>query len=92
MPNQASSVASQMGLQIQQYKVTSCEKAEPPTGAEGKNWYRYVVDNGRSQITAYCQGTKKQVNAHTSDFVEKLNARLSSTRSPYWAPARSKKS
>lgn len=92
MPNPATTVTSPAGLQIQQYEVTSCEKADPPSGAEGKNWYRYVVDNGRSEITAYCQGTKKQVIAHTSDFVEKLNARLSSTRSPYWAPARSKKS
>lgn len=70
---------------IAEYKLINIEKTKSPTGDDDGKWYKYVVDNGRSEITAYCRGNKKEVQQETSRFVKQLNERMASARSPYWA-------
>lgn len=57
------------------YEVVSIEKTEPPAGAEGSDWYRYVVKSPRSTITGSRRGSRQQVRRHAEDFAAELNAR-----------------
>jgi hypothetical protein len=71
------------------YRVARIERIDMPDGGEGKNWYRYILENGRSTITGQRRGSKEDVVAHAERYAQQLNARGFSGQS-VWTP-RSKK-
>lgn len=71
------------------YRVARIERIDVPDGGEGKNWYRYILDNGRSTITGQRRGSKEDVVAHAERYAQQLNTRGFSGQS-VWTP-RSKK-
>ena len=56
------------------YSVASVDKTEMPA-QDGADWYRYVVDDGRSTITGFRCGSRSEVAAYALEFAERLNAR-----------------
>jgi hypothetical protein len=76
---------------IRHYKVTSVVKAKAPGGADG-NWYRYVLEGGRSPITGLRRGTLKEVTEHAKRCAADLNERNSGRSPSAWAPRKSKQS
>jgi hypothetical protein len=67
------------------FKVARVEKTSAPDGSSGHNWYRYVLDNGRSTITGQRSGTLKEVQAHAARCAEQINARGFGSQS-LWSP------
>jgi hypothetical protein len=63
------------GSKPRPYKVVRVEKTLMPEGGGGQNWYRYVLDNGRSTITGQRNGSLKDVTAYANQYAEQLNAR-----------------
>jgi len=57
------------------YRVLNVEKIDTPEGLEGNNWYRYVIDIGRSTIEGKKAGTLKLVKEHADAVVEDINSR-----------------
>lgn len=71
------------------FEVASIEKTATPDGSDG-SWYRYVLENGRSTVTGYRRGTRKQVAEYANRTAEELNERRGSNGRSVWAPRRSK--
>ncbi|WP_455204349.1 hypothetical protein [Kaarinaea lacus] len=67
-------------LIIKQYSVVSVEKTKPPVGAEGDNWYRYVVARDDSQIVGSMRGSLQQVTTYAREFVDNLNNRATTNK------------
>jgi len=59
------------------FEMTSLEKAEPPSGTEGKNWYKYVINQGPNEIIGYRQGSLRAVTQAVQDIIVNLNQRRS---------------
>lgn len=57
------------------FNLTAIEKTAPPDGGANGVWYRYVLENGKSTITGYRQGSKEQVMRYARDFAADVNAR-----------------
>jgi hypothetical protein len=57
------------------FRVARVEKADMPDGGRGQHWYKYVLDNGHSQITGQRKGSLKDVTAHATRYAEQLNTR-----------------
>jgi hypothetical protein len=76
---------------IRNYKVTSVAKTKAPEGADG-NWYRYVLEGGRSPITGIRRGTLKEVTDHAKRCAADLNERNSGRSPSAWAPRKAKQS
>jgi hypothetical protein len=57
------------------YAVAQVERISAPEGAPGQNWYRYVLDNGRSHIVGQRSGSLKDVTAHAQLYATQLNSR-----------------
>lgn len=73
------------------YKVVSVEKTDPPEGADGGNWYRYVVGRGdSSSLVGSRRGTLKQVTEHAETLADDLNARSGRKGKSVWAPRQQK--
>ena len=62
------------------FELTSILEAEPPTGAEGNDWHRYVITQGDSTIVGYRQGTQRGVKLAVEEIVVQLNERRLGTR------------
>lgn len=72
-----------------QFIIVSIEKSKAPQGAEGDNWFRYVIERGNSQIVGNMSGTLQKVKTKVTEFVENLNERTSSPRGrSLWSPTR----
>lgn len=72
-----------------EFTVVSVEKSEAPEGAEGDNWYRYIIERGNSQIVGNMAGTMKNVKKQVDEFVANLNERTSSPNGrSLWSPTR----
>ena len=72
------------------YEVACVEKTESPDGANGRSWYRYVIEGGYGPLTGCRQGTQKQIAKYASDLAAELNVRSGlGTPSP-WAPRQKK--
>jgi hypothetical protein len=67
------------------YKVMRVEKSEPPDGASGRHWHRYILENGRSTITGHREGSHKDVLAYATLCAEQLNTRGVTAQS-IWSP------
>lgn len=61
--------------QPQPFRLVAIERAEPPTGADGKNWYRYTITQGANAINGYLQGTATGVKNAAEQIVGQLNER-----------------
>jgi len=72
------------------YQVASVDKTSGPGGADGDDWYCYVLKGGRSPIKGWRRGTLHEVKAHATRCAEELNERASGKRRSPWAPQKSK--
>ncbi len=60
----------------QPYEIVSVQRAEPPPGAEGSYWYRYVIAfEGTNTIDGCRQGGLKAVTRAVEEIVTQLNER-----------------
>ncbi len=60
----------------QPYEIVSVQRAEPPPGAEGPNWYSYVIAfEGTDNIHGCRQGGLKAVTRAVEEIVAQLNER-----------------
>ncbi|MDH3514181.1 MAG: hypothetical protein OEM83_04845 [Gammaproteobacteria bacterium] len=67
------------------FKVARVEKTDAPDGGQGQDWYRYVLESGRSTITGQRSGTRKDVLAYATQCAEQLNTR-GQTGQSIWSP------
>lgn len=67
------------------FKVARVEKTAAPNGGQGQDWYRYVLESGRSTITGKRRGSRKDVLAYATRCTEQLNARGLTAQS-IWSP------
>jgi len=67
------------------FRVARVEKTLAPDGGKSNDWYRYVLDNGRSTITGLRQGPLKEVSAYAARCAEQINAR-GTGRTTTWSP------
>ena len=69
MPDEFSAMA-------QPYEIVSIQRAEPPPGGKGSNWYRYVIAfQGANNIHGCRQGGLKAVTRAVEKIVAQLNER-----------------
>jgi len=60
----------------QSYEMVSVQRAEPPPGMEGSNWYRYVIAFGGTNSIQGCrQGNLSVVTGAVEEIVAQLNER-----------------
>ncbi len=60
----------------QPYEIVSLRRAEPPPGAEGPNWYCYVIAfDGSNTITGCRQGSHEAVTNGVVEMIAQLNER-----------------
>ncbi len=65
----------------QTYEIVSIQRAEPPPGAEGANWYRYVIAfEGTNTIHGCRLGGLNAVTAAVEEIIVQLNERHSKKR------------
>ncbi len=57
------------------FKLTSILKEEPPAGAEGIDWHRYVITQGGNTIVGHRQGSTRGVTLAVEEIVLHLNER-----------------
>ncbi len=58
------------------FEVVSVRSVEPPPGAAGSDWHRYVISQGGANaINGYRQGTLQAVNSALEEIVVLLNER-----------------
>jgi len=67
------------------FKVARVEKTDAPDGGHGQDWYRYVLESGRSTITGHRCGSRKDVLAYATQCAEQLNTR-GLTGQSIWSP------
>ncbi len=67
------------------FKVARVEKSGAPDGSDGQDWYRYVLESGRSTISGQRRGSRKDVHAYATQCAEQLNAR-GLTGQSIWSP------
>jgi len=59
------------------FEMASLKKADAPDGTDGKNWYKYVINQGPNQIVGYRQGSHQDVKEAVEGIVVNLNQRRS---------------
>ncbi len=58
----------------QPYEIVSIQRVGPPPGANGANWYRYVIAfEGTENIHGFRQGNIKVVIKEVEEIVAQLN-------------------
>jgi len=63
-------------VDILEYQVVKVEKIKTPKGADGDNWYTYVIErNNNTNIIGQRCGTLEQVREYARKYVENINAR-----------------
>jgi len=72
------------------YRVVTVEKTDPPEGASGGSWYRYVIELDEQSIVGNRRGTLKQVTEYARECAENMSARFSRGRS-HWSKRNEKK-
>jgi hypothetical protein len=74
-----------------EYAVTTVEKAISPEGGQGRDWFRYVLSSGRSQINGLHCGTLDEVMEYATSCAELVNSRSVSGKSARtYAPSKKK--
>ena len=59
----------------QPYEIVSVQRAEPPPGLEGSDWYRYIITQGSNTINGCRQGNLNAVTLAVEEIVVQLNER-----------------
>lgn len=62
------------------YEIVSVRRAEPPPGADGSDWHRYVITQGTNTINGCRQGTLETVREAVEEIVVQLNGRRLNSR------------
>lgn len=57
------------------FQLVSIARSEPPEGASGKDWYTYVIAQGKNTIEGRRQGSKANLTASVEEMVDRLNER-----------------
>lgn len=57
------------------FSVREVESAQTPDGAEGEDWFRYVIDAPGSTITGLRRGSRDEVRAFARTYAEQLRVR-----------------
>ncbi len=57
------------------YEIVSVRRAEPPPGADGSDWHRYVITQGINTINGCRQGNLEAVTEAVQEIVAQLNER-----------------
>lgn len=65
------------------FRVALVEKAAVPPGAEGNDWYRYVIESGYYAITGWRRGSLQEITQHVTRYTEDLNTRSNKSTSPW---------
>jgi hypothetical protein len=78
-------IAASHQAKLRPFKVASVEKTDAPDGSDGQDWYRYVLDSGRSKIAGQRRGSRKDVLAYAAQCAEQLNTR-GLTGQSIWSP------
>ncbi len=69
-------MADESSAMEQPYEIVSVRRAEPPPGADGPNWYSYVIAfEGVNNIHGCRQGGLKAVTRAVEEIVAQLNER-----------------
>ncbi len=68
-------MADESSAMEKHYEIESVQRAEPPPGGKGSNWYRYVIAHGTNTIHGYRQGGLKAVTRAVEEVVAQLNER-----------------
>ncbi len=55
--------------------LKSIQKEQPPPGAEGIDWHRYVITQADNTIVGYRQGSASSVRLAVEEIVVQLNER-----------------
>lgn len=58
------------------YQVVTVEKTEPPKGAQGGSWYRYIIALDDQSIIGSRRGTLQQVTDYASECAENMSNRF----------------
>jgi hypothetical protein len=66
------------------FRVALVEKSAVPQGAEGEDWYRYVLESNYAAITGWRRGSLQEITQHAIHCTEELNARSTHGLS-HWA-------
>ena len=61
--------------QSEPFKLTSIVKEEPPAGAEGIGWHRYVITQGKNTIVGHRQGSLESETTAVEEILLQLNRR-----------------
>ena len=61
--------------QSEPFRLTSIVKEEPPAGAEGNGWHRYVITQGKNTIVGHRQGSLASVTVAVEEILVQLNNR-----------------
>jgi hypothetical protein len=64
----------------QPYEIVSVHRTEPPPGADGSDWHRYVITQGINTINGCRQGTLEAVTEAVEEIVVQLNGRRLNSR------------
>ena len=62
------------------YEVVLVRRSETPPGAEGTDWYRYEIVQGKNRIKGYRRGSREDVTEAVSEIATRLNERRSGKR------------
>lgn len=57
------------------YEIVSVRRADPPPGAEGTDWHRYEIAQGKNTIHGYRKGNLKAVTQAVEEIVAQVNER-----------------
>lgn len=71
------------------YRIVLVEPAEAPDDLGGKNWYRYVIDQGENRIYGYRRGSRQEITKSIEELVMRVNERRIGSKgraSPYTYP------
>lgn len=58
------------------FKIISVTKSDGPEGSDNKDWYRYVISQGRDPIVGLRRGSRQSVVEAAEGVVFCLNERL----------------
>lgn len=57
------------------FVLASISKSSPPEGSSGRNWFTYVITQGRNTIEGQRPGSRASVTEAAEELVERLNER-----------------
>jgi len=77
--------AISIAAMARRFSVAVIEKVTAPDGAQGQDWYRYILESESSTIVGQRRGSRRDVSAYARECVDQLNERAASAKS-IWSP------